>query len=207
MGNEFITSKTYNLITSKTSPPSREGAGGEASIMRSIILLGYMCSGKTTVGRPLAKALGCRFYDLDWYIEERFRKRIPQMFAEDGEDVFRRREANMLREVAEFEDIVLSLGGGTPCHSGNMEYMNQVGTTIYLQASIETLQEHIRLSRGVRPLLEGKSEEELKAFIEEQLKEREPYYLQAQHVLPIDVLNEEEKVNRLVEKIKLTVNS
>lgn len=173
--------------------------------MRSIILLGYMCSGKTTVGRPLAKVLGCRFYDLDWYIEERFHKRIPQMFAEDGEDVFRRREANMLREVAEFEDIVLSLGGGAPCHSGNMEYMNQVGTTIYLQATTETLQKHISLSRGVRPLLKDKSGDELQAFIEEQLKEREPYYLQAQHILPIDVLDEEEKVNRLVETIRKTI--
>lgn len=169
--------------------------------MKSIILVGYMCSGKTTVGRPLAKALGRRFYDLDWYIEERFRKRIPQMFAEDGEDVFRRREANMLRETAEFEDIVLSCGGGTPCHSDNMAYMNQVGITIYLKASPDTLIEHIRLSRGERPLLTGKTDEELRAFVTTQLAEREQYYSQAQHIIPIDVLDTEDKIGTLVSRI------
>lgn len=166
--------------------------------MKSIILLGYMCAGKTTVGRPLAQALGLRFYDLDWYIEERFRKRVPRMFEEDGEEVFRRREANMLREVAEFEDIVLSCGGGTPCHHDNMAYMNQVGTTIYLKATPDTLMEHIRLSRGERPLLKNKSPEELRQFVQEQLAERETYYMQAQHIVPIDVLDEEEKIQRLV---------
>lgn len=166
--------------------------------MKSIILVGYMCAGKTTVGRPLAKELGLRFYDLDWYIEERFRKRVPRMFEEDGEEVFRRREANMLREVAEFEDIVLSCGGGTPCHHDNMDYMNQVGTTIYLKASPDTLLEHIRLSRGERPLLKDKSPEELRQYVVEQLAERERYYMQAQHIIPIDVLDEEEKIQRLV---------
>lgn len=174
--------------------------------MKSIILLGYMCSGKTTVGRPLAKALGLRFYDLDWYIEERFRKRVAAMFAEEGEEVFRRREANMLREAAEFEDIVLSCGGGTPCHSGNMEYMNQVGTTVYLKATPETLIEHIRLSRGERPLLTGKSPEELQAFVTAQLTEREPFYSQARHTVSIDVLDEECKVQHLVTSIRHTLN-
>lgn len=170
--------------------------------MKSIILIGYMCAGKTTVGRPLAKDLGLRFYDLDWYIEERFRKRVPRMFEEDGEEVFRRREANMLREVAEFEDIVLSCGGGTPCHSGNMEYMNQVGTTIYLKASADTLIEHIRLSRGERPLLTGKTPDELRQYVEAQLAEREKYYAQAQHVIPIDVLDDIDKINKLVGSIR-----
>lgn len=170
--------------------------------MRSIILVGYMCSGKTTVGIPLAKALGRRFYDLDWYIEERFRKRVPLMFAEDGEEVFRRREANMLREVAEFEDVVLSCGGGTPCHSDNMAYMNQVGTTIYLKATPETLLEHIRLSRGERPLLTGKSPEELREFITTQLAEREAYYSQAQYTITTDVLDDTDKIDHLVETIR-----
>lgn len=175
--------------------------------MKSIILLGYMCAGKTTVGRPLAQALGLRFYDLDWYIEERFHKRVPRMFEEDGEEVFRRREANMLREVAEFEDIVLSCGGGTPCHHDNMAYMNQVGTTIYLKASPDTLMEHIRLSRGERPLLKGKSPEELRQFVQEQLAERDAYYMQAQHIVPIDVLDEEEKIQRLVSIIQQKIKN
>lgn len=170
--------------------------------MRSITLLGYMCSGKTTVGLPLAKALGLRFYDLDWYIEERYRKKVAQIFADEGEAVFRRREANMLREVAEFEDVVIALGGGTPCHSGNMEYLNQVSTTIYLKATPETLLEHIRLSHGVRPLLQGKSDEELREFVTSQLAEREQYYSQAQHIIDIDVLDTTDKIDQLVALIQ-----
>lgn len=81
--------------------------------MRRIILIGYMGSGKTTVGKALAKELGLQFYDLDWYIESRRRKTVPQLFAERGEDGFREIECNMLHEVAEFEDIVLSCGRHT----------------------------------------------------------------------------------------------
>ena len=76
-----------------------------------IILVGYMGSGKTTVGKALAKVLGLPFYDLDWYIESRMRKTVKQLFDERGEDGFRKVERNMLHEVAEFENIVLSCGG------------------------------------------------------------------------------------------------
>lgn len=93
-----------------------------------IILLGYMGSGKTTVGKALAKNLGLPFYDLDWYIESRMRKTVKQLFDERGEDGFRKVERNMLHEVAEFENIVLSCGGGTPCFFDNMDYINQQGS-------------------------------------------------------------------------------
>ena len=89
--------------------------------MKCIALIGYMCVGKTTVGRDLARRLGLRFYDLDWYIEERFHKRISAIFAEEGEAHFRDLERRMLHEVAQFEDIVLSCGGGTPAHFDNMD--------------------------------------------------------------------------------------
>ena len=106
---------------------------------KCIILIGYMCAGKTTVGKALAKRLGCVFYDLDWYIEERFHKRVPQIFAEEGEERFRNLERRMLHEVAEFQGIVMSCGGGTPCFFDNMQYMNEVGRTFYLKASPDTL--------------------------------------------------------------------
>ena len=76
--------------------------------MRRIIIIGYMGAGKTTVGKALAKTLGMPFYDLDWYIEGRMRKTVPQIFAERGEEGFRKIEQYMLHEVAEFEDVVVS---------------------------------------------------------------------------------------------------
>ena len=89
-----------------------------------------MGAGKTTIGRQMAKCNGLQFYDLDWYIETRMRKKIPQIFEERGEDGFRKIEHNMLHEVAEFEDVVISCGGGTPCFFDNMEYMNAQAETI-----------------------------------------------------------------------------
>ena len=112
--------------------------------MKSIIIIGYMGAGKTTVGKALAKELGIMFYDLDWYIESRMHKTVKQIFDESGEDGFRQIEHNMLHEVAEFENIVLSCGGGTPCFFDNMDYMNQLGETVYLKASPETLYAHLR---------------------------------------------------------------
>ena len=83
------------------------------------------------------------FYDLDWYIENRLRKTIQQIFDERGEDGFRRVEYNMLHEVAEFENVIISCGGGTPCFFDNMEYMNGQGETIFLQAEPEVLFRHL----------------------------------------------------------------
>ena len=123
--------------------------------MIRIIMIGYMGAGKTTVGRQLALALGCSFYDLDWYIEMRYHRTVAQIFAERGEEGFRELERNMLHEVAEFENIVLSCGGGTPCFFDNMEYMNQQGETIYLNASPAVLKEHLQMGKSVRPLIQG----------------------------------------------------
>lgn len=169
--------------------------------MKSIILVGYMCAGKTTVGRVLAERLGLRFYDLDWYIETRFCKRVPRIFAERGEAHFRDLERRMLHEVAEFEDIVLSCGGGTPCFFDNMDYMNATGSTFYLRASAPTLLRHLAMSRGERPLLRGKSPEELAAYVTAQLAEREPYYSRAHHHIDVDVLDSDDKIGRAAERI------
>ncbi len=169
--------------------------------MKCIILLGYMCAGKTTVGKALGSALGRTFYDLDWYIEERFHKRVPQIFADEGEAHFRDLERRMLHEVAEFENIVLSCGGGTPCFFDNMDYMNSVAETFYLKASAETLCRHVAMSRGERPLLKGKSPEELRTFISGQLEERTPFYEKAQHIIDINVLDTFEKINDIVKII------
>ena len=140
--------------------------------MVRIILLGYMGAGKTTVGKALAASLGVPFYDLDWFITTRYRRSVPEIFAERGEAGFRELEKRMLHEAAEFEDIVLSCGGGTPCFFDNMEYMNSLADTIYLKATPEVLAMHLRMGKGKRPLLEGKSPEDLEDYIREMLVTR-----------------------------------
>lgn len=172
-----------------------------------IILIGYMCAGKTTVGKALAKELNRTFYDLDWYIEERFHKKIPQIFAEEGEAHFRELERRMLHEVAEFENVVLSCGGGTPCFFDNLEYMNSVAETFYLKASPETLCCHVAMSRGERPLLKGKSPEELRKYIEEQVGLRSAYYEKAHHIVDINVLDSFDRINDIVQQISRAVGT
>ena len=173
--------------------------------MRRIIIVGYMGAGKTTVGKALAKETGLQFYDLDWYIEGRMRKTVPQLFAERGEDGFRQVERTMLHEAAEFEDVILSCGGGTPCFFDNMEYMNAQGDTVYLKASPEVLCAHLRMGKTRRPLLEGKTPEELLGFVTEQLARREQYYLAARHVLDVDLLDNYEKIKVSVERLRSTL--
>ena len=170
--------------------------------MRRIILIGYMGSGKTTVGKALSKETGMMFYDLDWYIESRMRKTVSQIFAEKGEEGFRKIEYNMLHEVAEFEDVIISCGGGTPCFFDNMDYLNQQGDVIYLKATPETLYKHLLMAKVERPLLKDKTSEELIAYITEHLKEREPFYEKAHHTLDVNVLDNYDKIATSVERIK-----
>lgn len=163
--------------------------------------------GKTTVGRALAKRLNCMFYDLDWYIEERYHTKISTIFAEEGEERFRELERRMLHEAAEFENVVLSCGGGTSCFFDNADYMNTVGQTFYLNASVQTILDHLAMSRGVRPLLLDKSPEELKTFVTRQLAEREPYYQKAQHVIDVNVLDSFDKIEYVVNEIMRNVSA
>lgn len=149
--------------------------------MTRIFLLGYMGAGKTTLGRAYAKAMGLDFIDLDWYIEGRYHQSVGQIFAERGEDGFRQLERNMLHEVGEFYDVVISVGGGTPCFFDNMAYMNTQGQTVYLDVSIDVLFRRLKIAKAKRPLLKDKTDEELRAFIITALENRAPFYEQAQY--------------------------
>ena len=170
--------------------------------MRRIILIGYMGSGKTTVGKALSKETGMMFYDLDWYIESRMRKTVSQIFAEKGEEGFRQIEYNMLHEVAEFEDVIISCGGGTPCFFDNMDYLNQQGDVVYLKATPETLYKHLLMAKVERPLLKGKTKEELLEFIKTQLSTREAFYNKARYHLDVSLLDNYEKIGITVDKLK-----
>lgn len=170
-----------------------------------IILMGYMGSGKTTVGRALAKDLNMPFYDLDWYIESRMRKTVKQIFDERGEDGFRVIERNMLHEVAEFENIVVSCGGGTPCFFDNIDYLNQQGETVYLKCTPEVLHKHLSMGKTVRPLLLNKTPEQVKTYIEEQLQVREQFYSKAKHTVDVTLMDNYEKIKISVAKLKETL--
>jgi len=170
--------------------------------MTRIILIGYMGAGKTTVGRALAKEIGLDFYDLDWYIENRRRKKIPEIFNEVGEEGFRKIERYMLHEVAEFENVVISCGGGTPCFFDNIDYMNQQAPVVYLRCQPEVLHGHLLMGKTERPLLKGKSADELIDFIKEQLRVREPFYNKARYQLDVSLMDNYEKIKITVEKLK-----
>ena len=174
--------------------------------MIRIILIGYMGAGKTTVGKALAKELGVPFYDLDWYIESRMRKSVAQIFAERGEEGFRKIEHNMLHEVAEFEDVIVSCGGGTPCFFDNMDYLNEQGQVVYLKAEPEVLYKHLIMGKGDRPLLKGKSPEELIVFIRGQLQKRESFYLKARYTLDVNLMDDYDKIQISVAKLRKLLN-
>ena len=170
--------------------------------MNRIFIIGYMGAGKTTVGKALAKELNIEFYDLDWYIEARMRKTVKQIFDEQGEEGFRRIEKNMLHEVGEFENVIVSCGGGTPCFFDNMDFMNQQGETVYLKATPEVLYGHLKMGKTVRPLLLNKTQEEVQVFIKEQLQKRESFYTKAKHTLDVNLMDNYDKIKISVAKVK-----
>ena len=170
--------------------------------MKRIIIIGYMGSGKTTVGHALSQELGLPFYDLDWYIETRMHRTVKQIFDEKGEEGFRKIEHNLLHEVAEFEDVIISCGGGTPCFFDNIDYINRQGETVYLKCTTDVLYKHLKMGKTVRPLLLNKTPDEVNTFIEAQLKQREPFYAKAKHIVDVSLMDNKEKIKTTVDAIR-----
>ena len=161
-----------------------------------IVLLGYMASGKSTVGRLLARQLGISFVDLDEYIEQHQKKSIKDIFSEKGEIFFRKLEHQMLKEVLDSHTaVVLSTGGGTPCYANNMEtILQQSDLSIYLNHSIPVLVERITKEKEHRPLVKNIPDNDLPEFVGKHLFERRPFYMQAEHRVDCDPLSAEEVV-------------
>jgi len=170
--------------------------------MKRIFLLGFMGAGKTTLGKAFSKAMQLEFIDLDNYIEGRFHKTVRQIFEDRGEEGFRQIEKNMLHEVAEFEDVVVSVGGGTPCFFDNMEYMNRQGQTVYLKCSDEVLTRRLKLGRDKRPLLKGKSDEELMDYVHQTVTKRAIYYEQAQLCMDGGFLESRQQISDSIEELR-----
>ncbi|MDE6101148.1 MAG: shikimate kinase [Paramuribaculum sp.] len=166
--------------------------------MKPIFLIGFMGSGKSTLGRALAKAAGLGFIDLDNYIEKRFHRNVRDLFAQRGESGFRDIERRMLSEVCDFEDVVVACGGGTPCFFDNMERMNKSGLTVMLEASHEKLLGRLKLGRRRRPLIASMSDDELSAFIHKMLDSRKVFYSKAAACFCSDNLDCQSEIDRSV---------
>ena len=166
--------------------------------MIRIFLIGYMGAGKTTLGRALARELGVEFIDLDSYIENRLCKSVSQIFDEKGEEGFRDIERRMLHEAGEFENVIISTGGGTPCFFDNIDYMNAQGVTVFLDVPVERLFIRLSIARKKRPLIMEKNDEELRCFITEQLVKRLPHYSKAKHSFIADQLEDVKQIETSV---------
>ncbi len=143
-----------------------------------------MASGKTTIGRSVAKRIGYEFVDLDHFIERRYFKSVSDIFKNEGEEKFRQIEKKCLEEISAFENVLIATGGGTPCYYDNINNMNRTGETFYLSFTHKELVERLELTnKRKRPLISNLSSEELTEFVKVKLSEREPFYQQAKHII------------------------
>lgn len=170
--------------------------------MIRIFLTGYMGAGKTTLGKAFARELNVPFVDLDWYIEERFHKSIRELFTERGEASFRELERTMLHEVGEFEDVIISTGGGTPCFFDNMDYMNCTGRTVFLDVDPDVLFRRLSVAKQQRPILQGKTDDELRAFIVEALEKRSSFYNRATYRFNASQLESRRQIAESVQQLR-----
>lgn len=151
-------------------------------MMTPVFLIGYMGCGKTTLGEALARQEALRFIDLDDYIEARYGMTITEIFNEMGEQHFRELESEALCEVAAMTDVIVSCGGGTPCHGENMALMNEAGITVWLTTSPERITARLLLpeEKMKRPKIAHIAEADLLPLVEQELQTRTPYYSQCQ---------------------------
>jgi shikimate kinase len=178
-----------------------ENEGPGSRPVRRVVLVGFMGSGKTTLGSLLARQMGWTFLDLDEEIERREGREIPRIFEEDGEETFREIEQHAASDVLRTDDLVIASGGGWPCRPGRLESVPPGTLSVWLKVSPEAVLERVRGQGVRRPLLEV--EEPLKR-IRELLAEREPYYRKARWWVDTELHSPREIVRRMIER--LTVN-
>ena len=163
-----------------------------------IILVGFPGSGKSSVGKKLAAKLGCDFVDLDDAFEEAYHVSIPDFFAKYSEPAFRSCERKVLLDKLHLENVVISSGGGTPCFSDNMQLMKDNGMVVYIKMAPASLFDRLIHAKRPRPLVQNKTPEELRAYVNTTLPLREPIYQQAH----ITVKGESIDVEGLCEEVK-----
>jgi shikimate kinase len=165
-----------------------------------IVLVGYMASGKSAIGRILSEKLNIQFIDLDSYIEDREQLSISKIFETKGEIYFRKKEGDCLHELLNLnESFVLALGGGTPCYGNNMDFIANKSSSFYLKASIDTIFKRLKNETSQRPLVAAIGAENLKEYIAKHLFERAPYYERAHHTVLVNNKN----VGQIIDEILL----
>ena len=170
----------------------------------TIILIGYMGSGKSTIARELAKSLHFKCLDLDAYIEKKEGLSIAELFKTKGEIYFRKIESQYLKNVLELENTVISLGGGTPCYGTNMDLIksSSYSKSIYLKASLNTLVDRLNDEKSKRPLISHlKNKEEMTEFIGKHLFERSYFYNQANFTISVDDKSSEKISEEILAKL------
>ena len=157
-----------------------------------------MGSGKTHWGRLLSEKLGIRFFDLDEEIVEAAGKPITEIFATTGEEHFRMLEKDVLHQLTERHDsFIMACGGGTPCYFNNIEFMNQAGTSVWINTPVETLFSRLVNQKSNRPLIRDLSDDQLRGFISKKFSDRRMYYEQAELVVD----EEPVELDKLIETI------
>ncbi|MEY8847254.1 shikimate kinase [Psychroserpens sp. XS_ASV72] len=170
----------------------------------TLILIGYMGSGKSTIGKALSQLLGYNFIDLDAHIERHMEMEIASIFKTRGEIFFRRKETELLSEVIQQVDTVVALGGGTPCYGQNLEILKAQANskTVYLKASIPQLTERLFEEKSKRPLISHlQSKTDLNEFIGKHLFERSKFYEQSDYIIDTNSKSVEEIIESIVLKL------
>ncbi len=158
-----------------------------------IILVGFMGAGKSSVGRALASLSSLPLIDTDQYIEARASKSIQEIFDLEGEAKFRQLEAEVVEHLENFPEAVIATGGGLPCHSDNISKLNRLGFTVYLSVPHDILADRLHADSFSRPLIQGKTREQIRKFAEEKLLIRAQFYEQCKfqiECLPDDGANQ-----------------
>ncbi|WP_396198672.1 shikimate kinase [Flavobacterium sp.] len=168
-----------------------------------IILIGYMASGKTTIGKMLSDSLQLPFYDLDFIIEKELKTKIIEIFEQKGELFFRKKEREVLEAFLNNTDnYVLALGGGTPCYYDNFNlYQKEDIKSFYLKTSVTTIIERLKTQKNTRPIVANLTEEELTDFVAKHLFERNYFYNQVQTIITVDNKNEQEIASEIISKL------
>ena len=167
-----------------------------------IFLIGFMGCGKSKLGKGLSIKINKPFIDLDDMIEAKYQMSIPELFATYGENGFREREKEVLQNSAIANDAIVATGGGAPCFFDNMEWMNKNGLTVFIDSPVKVLADRLINARVERPLVKGKSHEELMEFIDLKLIERRPFYKQAHVILKGVDLNTEILLEAIDKKLQ-----